>query len=329
LFLETFGIERRGGVRPQIIPAAGAAREATSSRLEPICLADDGRDRAFLAIDYLASKQELTTMTRREVSAGAATEPNRLARRPASLPDGDADLFEKLRAYLSFRSRNVDPPPALAEAWDHFYDIYTPRIRWFLSRSGLSEADREDCLQDVWSEVVTHLADLRYDPGRGRLSTWLLTVARNRALNMLRRRRRLSLALIEDGAFLVDPGPGPLAACECLSRKARVNSVLTELSGQVSELNFQVLYQRFIEGRTSAEVADALGLRPEQVRFRLHRMKQKFRDLFEQPAPPRPSRNEGGCRETVRKIEFSRNDSLLRVNKEYQEGSSRTSVQLV
>jgi hypothetical protein len=42
-----------------------------------------------------------------------------------------------------------------------------------------------------------------------------------------------------------------------------------------------VLYQRFIDGRTSAQVADAMGITPEQVRFRVHRMKQKFRELFE------------------------------------------------
>jgi RNA polymerase sigma-70 factor (ECF subfamily) len=210
------------------------------------------------------------------------------------------DLCNKLKAYLRCRSRSVNPPPTLAEAWDHFYAFHTPRIRRFLSRSGLPEADREDCLQDVWREIVVHLADLHYDPRRGRLSTWLITVARNRALNM-RRRRYLCVALIEDATALVDRGPGPVAACECLSTQAQVRSVLAALSTQVSELNFQVLYQRCFDGRTNAEVAQTLGLTPERVRFRLHRMKQRFRHLFERSAANRFShgdgRRPGNCQE--------------------------------
>jgi hypothetical protein len=52
------------------------------------------------------------------------------------------DLCDKLQAYLGCRSLSVDPPPSLADAWDRFYDFYTPRIRGFLNRTGLPEADR-------------------------------------------------------------------------------------------------------------------------------------------------------------------------------------------
>jgi DNA-directed RNA polymerase specialized sigma24 family protein len=84
-------------------------------------------------------------------------------------------------------------------------------------------------------------------------------VARHRAVDTLRHHRHCPAGLIEDGAALVDPGPGPAADCERLSDQAQVKRVLTELSAQVSARNFQVLHLRFIEGRTSAEVADAFG----------------------------------------------------------------------
>jgi RNA polymerase sigma factor (sigma-70 family) len=199
-------------------------------------------------------------------------------------PEPPEDLCEKLKAYLDFRSRNVDPPSPLVEAWDDFYQTQTPRIREFLRRSALPEADLEDCLQSVWGEVVAHLADLRYDPGRGLLSTWLITVARNRSVDMLRRRRHRASRPIVGEPTLVDPGPGPAESYERRSKQARVRSVLEELSGRVTALNFQVLHQRMIEGRTVAEVATTLGLTPEQVRFRLYRMKREFRALFERPA---------------------------------------------
>lgn len=201
--------------------------------------------------------------------------------RPTCPPDSDAELCLQLRSYFQYRSRNLVPPPSLVEAWDRFYDDYTTRIRAFLGRFRLPEADREDCLQDIWSEIVAHLADLPYDPRRARLSTWLMTVARNRAVDALRRRRRMPTRLAGSAASVMDTDPGPVVACERLWTQARVQDVLTELSLQSPTLSFQVLYQRAIDGRTSAEVADTLGLTPDQVRFRLYRMKQRFRDLFE------------------------------------------------
>jgi DNA-directed RNA polymerase specialized sigma24 family protein len=60
-----------------------------------------------------------------------------------------------------------------------------------------------------------------------------------------------------------------------------VRSVLVELSGQVSRTSFQVLYLRWIEGLPTAEVAAALELTPQQVRFRTHRMKLKIRRMLE------------------------------------------------
>ncbi len=89
--------------------------------------------------------------------------------RSSSTPPAPAEeaLFVKLRAYFECRSRNVDPPPALAEAWDQIYKRYTPQIRAFLRGFNLQEADREDCLQDVWSRVVSGSS---YDPKRARAS---------------------------------------------------------------------------------------------------------------------------------------------------------------
>jgi RNA polymerase sigma-70 factor (ECF subfamily) len=211
----------------------------------------------------------------------------------AGPPPDEEHSYLELQAYLECRCRHVEPPLALVVAWDRFYALNTLRIRAFLGTFGLPEADLEDCLQDLWSKVLTGLATHRYDPRRARLSAWLTIMARNLAVDALRRRRRVSAGWDDDAFAVADADPGPAAAYDRLSTQARVRRVLAELSARAPALSFRVFYLRAMEGRTGREVEDSLGLTPGQVRFRLHRMKSKFRDLYEQSDPS--DRSEEGC----------------------------------
>ncbi len=219
---------------------------------------------------------------------------------PWAPPPGEDDLYLKLRAYLECRAHDVPPPPELAAAWDHFYHLYTPWIRAWLGRFHLSEADREDCLQDVWSKVITCPAVLRNGPRRDRVWAWLMTVTRNQAIDALRRRRRYSFPWDDGVLDIADENPGPADAHDRIVAQAQVRSALTELSERSPTISFQVLHLRTIEGKSCAEVADRLGLTPEQVRSRLHRMMRRFRNLLarswpldqidEQPRQPRSTK---------------------------------------
>ncbi len=195
----------------------------------------------------------------------------------------DEEFLQKIKTYLECRSRSVDPAAPLVEAWNCFYGFYAPWIRSFLWKHDLLEEERNDCFQDFWKEVVAHLGHFQYDSTRGRLWTWLATLARNKAADCIRERaRHPTTPLREHQAMaLLDPAPDPATDYERRRAQNHVRRVLIQLSGQVSATSFQVLYLRWIEGRTVAEIADALELTPEQVRFRHHRVKQKLRDLLE------------------------------------------------
>jgi RNA polymerase sigma-70 factor (ECF subfamily) len=214
---------------------------------------------------------------------GATARAGGAGRAVRSLDETGPEFLDEIKAYLDCRSRGVDPPPSLAEAWEGFYGVYAPRIRTFLKKWDLSEADRSDCLQEVWHEVVAQLARFGHDPGRARLSTWLLTLARNKAVDAIRRRRRHAFESLGEGesTTAMDPGLDPAAAYERRQTQAQVRGALAQLSSQVSPKSYQVLYLRWIEGRPTAEVAAALALTPGQVRFRTCRMKRKVRDLLE------------------------------------------------
>ena len=120
-----------------------------------------------------------------------AAKPHVGARGPGvtaqSFDDWGEENLEESKAYLECRSRGVEPPPPLAEAWRRLYEFYAPRIRVFLRKCGLQDEDLNDCAQDVWKEVVAKLANFHQDASRGQLSTWIMTLAHNKAVDSIRR----------------------------------------------------------------------------------------------------------------------------------------------
>ena len=107
-----------------------------------------------------------------------------------------------------------------------------------------------------------------------------MAVARNRAVNVLRCRRRLPVEWDDDALAVAADGPDPAAASDLLSTQARVQGVLAELSVRGPNLSFRVFSLCTIDARSPAEVADMLGMTPGQVRIRAYRMRRKFRALY-------------------------------------------------
>ena len=80
------------------------------------------------------------------------------------------------------------------------YDAYGALLYSVVLRIVGSAADAEDVVQDAWVQVWKQAAT--YDPRRGTVGAWLLTVARSRALDRYR-----SAASRQRAESAVDPDP--------------------------------------------------------------------------------------------------------------------------
>ena len=185
--------------------------------------------------------------------------------------------------YLHDRSDGVSSNPQARAAWDNFYLSCDSLIRKFTRKLGIRGADADDCTQEVWTDLLRRLPTFVHDPSRGTFSSWLYTVVRGKASDMLRRRMRrpavpLSRAVV---ANLADPDSDPARLFDANLNRKSVQSALSQLSATSSETSFRVIYQRCMLGLPVREVADGLGLSSEQVWVREHRMKRKLRELLE------------------------------------------------
>ena len=128
----------------------------------------------------------------------------------------------------------------------------------------------EELTQDVF--VAAWQKAARYDPVRGRLSTWLMTIAHNLAVDRLRReagRRTSATANLEEAAEL-----GVTEEEAILDRDA-VRRVFEGLSAAERRL----LHQSYFRGWTAREIAEADGIPLGTVKTRLRTTLIKLRRI--------------------------------------------------
>ena len=113
----------------------------------------------------------------------------------------------------------------------------------------------EDLVHDAFVAYLTS------DPEAQRPGAWLSRVARNRALNHVRRASPLPLAEAASEDASASSGP----------EREAVRAVVAEALGQLPDRDRSALALRFYEGLSYAEVAERLDLRVEQTHLVVHR----------------------------------------------------------
>lgn len=109
----------------------------------------------------------------------------------------------------------------------------------------------------------------RFDPKRGSARGWLFAIARNAALDELRKRRR-EVPLTHDPAAVPPVGE----PAEDLERQASVTRALATLPAAEREL----ISLKFYAGFNNSEIAATTGISPSNVGTRVHRAMTKLRD---------------------------------------------------
>jgi RNA polymerase sigma-70 factor, ECF subfamily len=114
----------------------------------------------------------------------------------------------------------------------------------------------------------------RFDPRRGSGRAWLFGIARNAALDELRRRgRRAELAAEPvDAESLVEVHPAERSELRLLLAGA-----LAKLEAREREL----IALKFFAGLSNAEIARVLGISESNAGTKLHRVVDKLREAFD------------------------------------------------
>ena len=145
-----------------------------------------------------------------------------------------------------------------------------PLYRWLLRIVG-NETVAEDLLSDVFLDVWRQAASFE---GRASVSTWLLAIARYKALSA--RRARVDMELDERiTSTVADPADTPEAALQEKRRGELLRKSLAKLSPEHSE----VIDLAYYHGKSVKEVAEIVGVGEATVKTRMFYARRKLASL--------------------------------------------------
>lgn len=212
----------------------------------------------------------------------------------AFTPRGHSDLRTPATRRISVQEHTPGAPDhelvvAMARgderAASALYDRHAPVLYGLAVRMVREPADAEEIVIDAFGQAWRDAA--RYDTTRGSVCGWLTTIARTRALDLIRargRRARMADAVaIADGtpAAMGEGFPAPDRGVADREQATAVSGAL----GVLPDAQRRAIELAFFEGLTHQEVAERLGEPLGTVKTRIRLGMHKLRDALRGFAP--------------------------------------------
>ena len=189
------------------------------------------------------------------------------------------DWIPTRRTLLS-RLKNLDDH----ESWQDFFDTYGRLLYNVAMKSGLSDAEAQEVVQETLIHVSKQMPQFKYDPAVGSFRGWLLKTTGWKIVDQFRKRRLVApAARIEpDGSkrtATIDRVPAG-SGCE-LDRlwdeewsKNVFCAAIERVKRQVNARQYQLFDLYVIKEWPVEKIARTLGVRPGRVYLAKHRISE-------------------------------------------------------
>jgi RNA polymerase sigma-70 factor (ECF subfamily) len=174
--------------------------------------------------------------------------------------------------------------PGHEAVWREFDARYRPLLCSIGSNLGLSPADAEDVAQETLVEFVKAYREGKYDKTKGRLSSWIIAIARN----------RIAMRWRAKGRARVRPGD---SALEGLSNRTRMTRIwaaeqervifarawdLLRTTGRTAEKTLKAFELVAMRGTPAEAAAAECGMTVDEVYIAKNRVTKRLRELVEE-----------------------------------------------
>lgn len=148
------------------------------------------------------------------------------------------------------------------------YEQHLPYALTVTRRFGVASRYRADVIQEVFTDVFATLE--RFDPEKGKFTTWLRAIAVRRSLDFLRKREKLRFT--ELVAVTPEKAPDPPLALAGLSNDELFNAL------KALPLGYRTVFNLYaVDGYRHTEIAKILGISASASRSQYARAKARLR----------------------------------------------------
>jgi RNA polymerase sigma-70 factor (ECF subfamily) len=201
---------------------------------------------------------------------------------------GQADELLPTRRSLLDRLRNWQDQGS----WREFFDTYWKFIYSMAIRSGLSDQEAEDVVQETVISIAKKMPEFQYDPERCSFKGWLMHVTRLRIMDQLRRRSPHSQQVAfsdrdSSQTPTVERVADPSAhkdlegAWEEEWERNLVDAAMERVKLRVKPEHYQVFYLSAVKGLATNEVARSLQINAARVYLIRHRLAKEVKKEIE------------------------------------------------
>jgi RNA polymerase sigma-70 factor (ECF subfamily) len=161
--------------------------------------------------------------------------------------------------------------------WQEFFDTYWRLIYGVARKSGLSDAESQDVVQETVLSVARNIS--RYDRNAGSFKSWLMQLTRWRIVDQVRKRGPAVARGMSDGTHtatidcLPDPAGRQLESLwDDEWRQTLFQTALDRVKKKVNAKHFQIFDCIVLKKWSPAKVASTLGVNVAQVYLIKHRI---------------------------------------------------------
>lgn len=152
---------------------------------------------------------------------------------------------------------------------------FAPRVKSYLLRHGASDGQAEEATQEAMA-TLWHRAPL-YDPAKAAVSTWIFTIARNKQLDALRRRKRPEPEMLPE----IHPAAEAQAEdSEVLLGLAQESDLLRDALEKLPPKQKAMIEKAYFGDLTHAEISQdtnlPLGTIKSRIRLGLERLRHEI-----------------------------------------------------
>lgn len=160
-----------------------------------------------------------------------------------------------------------------ARAFERLFTLHSSRVLRFLTRKVANMATAEELLNEVFLAAWQNAS--RYE-GMSEPLTWLLSIAHNKAVSALRKKREVLGIIDEASAELPDEDDTP----DVVAQKTDKGQIMRTCIDRLSEEHKTILDLVYYQERSIAEIAEILSIPENTVKTRMFYARKKLSELL-------------------------------------------------